>query len=359
VNAAELHRRALVIDGHSDILMPVVNGVTTLAESWPASERDRWGRIVENERPAPRASLPYGLGAFAVRTAPAGQYELPLLEEGGVTAECAAIYIDDGEIEFALERGLLMAAALGRHVAEHADRCLLARSAADIRRAKEEGRVAYILTMEGAEPIGRKVELLDVFWHLGLRMTTLTHSRRNWLADGTQQDIATGGLTRLGREAVRRCEELGIVLDLAHIADQGFWEIIEMSSQPVVCSHTSLLTPAPGYRARWDEINTTYGMTKAQALARTGGLIGVIFWSMPDIAALVAEIRAALAQVGPEHVGLGTDFFGFGQAPSDLQHAGELPRLTAALIEEGFPEETILAVLGGNFLRVFEQVWTA
>lgn len=359
MNAAELHRRAFVIDGHSDILMPVVNGVTTLAESWPTSERERWERIVENERPEARENLPYGLPIFAMRTAPAGQYELPLLEEGGVTAECAAIYIDDGEIDFALERGLLMAAALGRHVAAHADRCLLARSAADIRRAKEEGRVAYILTMEGAEPIGRHIDLLDAFWHLGLRMTTLTHSRRNWLADGTQLDIATGGLTRLGREAVRRCEELGIVVDLAHMADEGFWEVIEMSSQPVVCSHASLLTPSPGYRAPWDEVNATYGMTKTQALAKTGGLIGVIFWSMADVAALVAEIREALDQVGPDHVGLGTDFFGFGQAPSDLQHAGELPRLTDALVEEGLAEETILSVLGGNFLRVFEQVWTA
>src|ERR1700749_2361708 len=131
--------------------MPVVNGVTTLAESWPTSERERWERIVENERPEARENPPYGLRIFAMRTAPAGQYELPLLEEGGVTAECAAIYIDDGEIDFALERGLLMAAALGRHVAEHADRCLLARSAAAIRRAQEGGRVAYILPMEGGD----------------------------------------------------------------------------------------------------------------------------------------------------------------------------------------------------------------
>src|SRR5262249_858100 len=161
-------------------------------EPWPASERDRWQRIVENERPTARDNVPYGIEALADRTAPAGQYELPLLEQGGVSAQCAAIYIDDAELGFALERGLLMAAALCRPGAGQADRCLLARSAADIRRANEEGRVAYVLTMEGAEPIGRHVDLLDVFAQLGLRMTTLTHSRRNWLADGTQQDIATG-----------------------------------------------------------------------------------------------------------------------------------------------------------------------
>jgi membrane dipeptidase len=98
-------------------------------------------------------------------------------------------------------------------------------------------------------------------------------------------------------------------------------------------------------------------MTKTQALAKTGGLVGVVFWSMPDVAAIVAEIGAALEQVGPEHVGIGTDFYGFAQAPRDLQHVGELPRLTAALVEQGYPEETILAILGGNFLRVFEAVW--
>src|SRR5262249_27507035 len=119
----------------------------------------------------------------------------------------------------------------------------------------------------------------------------------------------------------------------------------------------SLLTKIPGYRAPWDEVNPTYGITKPQAIAKTGGLIGVVFYGVPDVATLVAEVEAGIELMGPEHVGIGTDFYGFGSAPRDLQHVGELPRFTEALVERGLDDETIRCVLGGNFLRVFEQVW--
>ena len=352
--AAELQRRAIVIDGHSDILLPVLNGVTTLTESFPADALERWRTIAANRPVAELRDVPYELDPLAMLIAPAGQYELPLLEQGGVTAQCVAIYLPDDKLDHALESALEMVAALRRVVAANADRCILATSAAEIRRAKREGKVAWVLTMEGAEPIGSRVDLLDIFHLLGLRMTTLTHSRRNLLADGTQQDIATGGLTSLGKRAVDRCQELGIVLDVAHLSDRGFWDVIERASRPVVCSHTSVLTPSPGYRAPWDEVNPTYGMTKAQAIAQTGGLIGIVFWGMADIAALVDEADAIIDQTDPDHVALGTDFFGFRDAPLDLQHIGELPALTEALVERGYDDATILKLLGENWLRVFE-----
>ena len=355
--AAKLHRDAFVIDGHSDILLPVISGVTTLGDAWPVSERDRWSVIAQHQPTPVMDNVPYELDGLAMLTAPAGQYELPLLEQGGVTAQCVAIYMGDEHLDHALETALEMVAALLRHIASHADRCLLATSVADLRRAKAEGKVAYILTMEGAEPFGRRLDMIDIFAQLGLRMTTLTHSRRNALADGTQQDIHTGGLTALGKRAVQLCHEFGIVIDLAHMSDRGFWDIIEMANGPVLCSHTSVLTPSPGYRLPWDEINPTYGMTKAEAIAKTGGLVGVVFWSMADTGALVAECDALLEQIGAEHVGLGTDFFGFTQAPRDLQHIGELAALTEALVQHNYDDNAIKGILGGNYLRIFEQVW--
>jgi membrane dipeptidase len=355
--SANLHHNALVIDGHSDILLPVVDGVTSLDKSFPAAELERW-RTVAQHRAAPTLhDVPYELDPLAMLIAPAGQYELPLLEQGGVTAQCVSIYLRDDQLSHALETALEMIAALHRTVEAHPDRCLLATTVADIRRAKAEGKVAYILTMEGAEPIGTRIDLLDIFARLGLRMTTLTHSRRNLLADGTQHGIATGGLTRSGREAVRRCHELGIVIDTAHISDQGFWELIELVKGPLLCSHTSVLTPSPGYRAPWDEVNATYGMSKAEAIARKGGLIGIVFWRMADTAQLVREASAIVELAGPDHVGLGTDFFGFAQAPRDVQHIGQLPAFTRALVAHGFDDETIGKLLGGNYLRIFEEVW--
>jgi membrane dipeptidase len=356
--AAALHRRAMVIDGHSDILLPVVSGVTTLDKPFPQESLDRWRLVAENTpSPMRMSDVPYDLDALALHIAPAGQYELPLLEEGGVTAQCVALFLPEEQLGRALEAALEMVAVLHRTVEATSDRCLLATSVADLRRAKEQGKVAYILTMEGAEPFGTSLDLIDIFARLGLRMTTLTHSRRNLLADGTQLGIAAGGLTSLGKRAVQRCVDLGIVLDTAHLSDQGFWDVMELVDGPVLCSHTSVLTPAPGYRAPWDEVNATFGMSKAEAIARKGGLIGVVFWSMVDTDNLVREIDWIVERAGAEHVGLGTDFFGFRDAPRDLQHIGQLPALTEALVARGYDDETILKVLGGNYLRIFEQVW--
>lgn len=355
--AAALHRQALVIDGHSDILLPAVAGITRLDLAFPDDAQRRWQTVADNQ-PAPvMGDGPYELDPLAMLVAPAGQYELPLLEQGGVTAQSVSIFLREDQLSHALETTLEMVALLHRTVEANADRCLLATSAADIRRAKAEGKVAYLLTMEGAEPVGHTLDVLDILWRLGLRMTTLTHSRRNALADGTQLGITTGGLTTLGRRAVQRCGELGIVIDTAHIADQGFWELIELVDGPLLCSHTSVLQPSPGYRAPWDEVNGTYGMSKAEAIAKKGGLIGVVFWSMADTAMLVDEMDAIIAMTGPDHVALGTDFFGFRDAPEDVQHVGQLPRLTEAMVSRGYDDETILKALGGNYLRIFEQVW--
>ncbi|HUG14730.1 MAG TPA: membrane dipeptidase [Thermomicrobiales bacterium] len=356
--AERLHRQALVIDGHSDILLPVVNGITTLDQPFGAEQLERW-QVVAEQTPAPlrMSDVPYDLDPVALHIAPAGQYELPLLEHGGVTAQCVSIFLPENRLNEALETALEMVAALHRAVEANADRCLLATCMEDIRSAKREGKVAYVLTMEGAEPFGARLDLIDIFHRLGLRMTTLTHSRRNLLADGTQLGIETGGLTSLGKRAVERCVELGIVVDTAHLADRGFWDLVELIDGPLLCSHTSVLTPSPGYRAPWDELNATYGMSKAEAIASKGGLIGVVFWSMEDTANLVREINAIIEQVGADHVGLGTDFFGFRDAPRDLRHIGELPALTRALVDAGHDDETILKVLGGNYARVFEQVW--
>ncbi|CAN5617408.1 dipeptidase [soil metagenome] len=355
--AREIHGKAIVIDGHCDILLPVVDGVTSLVEPWPESERERWRTIAQNQRVEHSANYGYTLDAMAQLTAPAGHYELPLLEEGGVTAQCVAIFIPDDRIDDSLTIALEMTAALHRAVEEDRDRCLLATSTDDIRRAKAEGKVAYILTMEGAEPFQHSLELIEIFARLGLKMTTLTHSRRNLLADGTQLGRTTGGLTNAGIEAVERLSKAGIVVDLAHISDASFWDVIERVDGPLLLSHTSLLQVNPDYRAAFDHVFPTYGMTKAQAIAEKGGLIGVVFWSQPDSATIVDELDAIIAQTGPDHAGLGTDFYGFDQAPGDLQHIGQLPVLTEQMLRRGYGEETILKVLGGNYLRIFDAVW--
>ncbi len=352
--ARELHRRAIVIDGHSDILMPLADGRMRLAERVEVELPEGW----QGTAFAPRhqQATPYQLSPYTMWFQCMGQYDIPRFREGGLTAQVMAIYIDDADLARPLERALDMAAAFHRELAANPDMLLHATSAADIRRAKAEGKTALLLSFEGGEPLGRNLNLLEIFYRLGLRMISLTHSRRNELADGTQLNIQTGGLTRLGRELIGRMNDLGILIDLAHLSDPGIWEILELSRDPVLLTHTNVRAGAPGYRAGLTEIDPQRGTSKLRALAERGGVAGVIFWGQPSLEAVADEIEAAIQHAGDDHVALGSDFYGREQAPRGLEDIGQLPALTEELLRRGYGEPTVLKILGGNLLRVFEQV---
>lgn len=359
-HACALHRRSIVIDGHSDILIPIADGKCRLGVVPSEAELAAWQAVAAAKAAVHHASgrddLPYQLSPLAELIACTGQYHLPQLVKGGVSAAVLAIHIPDAQLDAALERGLAQAAALHRELDANWESAGLVLSADDVRAAKQEGRVGLLLGVEGAEPFGRHLHLLEAFYRLGVRLIGLAHSRRNAFCDGTQLNIRTGGLTALGRRAVRLMDELGIIIDLAHMSDAGFWEVIELARGPVVLSHTSALKPSPGYRAPLDEVNATYGMSKAEAIKRKGGLIGVIFWSQPDVGALTDEVEALTQMAGPEHVGLGSDYYGRESAPRGLEDPSKLPALTLELVRRGLPDDWIIGALGGNWLRVIERV---
>jgi membrane dipeptidase len=148
----------------------------------------------------------------------------------------------------------------------------------------------------------------------------------------------------------------GIVIDLAHLSDPGIWEILELSEAPVILSHINVRSGSPGYRAGLLEYNPERGTTKLKALAATGGLAGVIFWGQPDIDAVADEIEAAIQHAGDDYVALGSDFFSLEGAPRGLEDMSKLPALTERLLRRGYGDATISKILGGNLLRVFEQV---
>lgn len=364
-HAVELHRWAIVIDCHSDILIPVTAG------------KMRLGQRVEV--PDPRAWCPsagtgggfenFGFSAHTAHFGPMGQYDLPRLVEGGVTALACAIYLEDHDLDRAVEKGLQMAWALHHEVESNAN-FELATTAADIRRCKREAKVAAILSFEGFEPLGADLHLLDLYYKLGLRIASLTHTRRNVYADGAPLSPVSGpgrggGLTALGKQAVWRMNELGIVVDLVHINDVGFWEILESSTAPVICSHstgTMFVTPGQeevsplGIPGR-PGLSLPRDRERLQALARNGGVLGIIFFYKEALDDVVADIEVALEVMGPDHVGLGSDYYGLELSPAGLEDISKVPALTRRLVERGHSDDVILKILGGNFLRVFEQVW--
>jgi len=353
-HARKLHRQAIVIDCHSDILNPLADGRCRLKDraiveppgSWEGAEQ-----VKVRVRPTPYQLSPYATWFQCI-----GQYDIPRFREGGVTAQVMAIYVDDAFLCAPVERALDMVATLYRELENNPESLLLATATNDIRRAKAEGKIALLLSFEGAEPLGRNLNLLEVFYRLGVRMISLTHSRRNFLADGTQVGVKTGGLTLLGREVVRRMNELGLVIDLAHLGDVGFWEILELSRDPVIVSHTSVCKDSSEYRASFTAVDPQRGTSKLKALANKGGVVGILFWDQPDIDAIVEEIQTVLQHVGDDHVALGSDFFSLDRAPRGLEDISKLPNLTEHLVKRGYSDEMILKLLGGNIMRVLEEV---
>ena len=354
-----LHDRAIVIDGHSDILVSIADGLTRLNQQLSLPDYHAWKPAGQAaEQPAQNTPGQFAMSAHTEYFGSAGLYSLPQLRQGGATVQVMAVYLDDKHLDRALQRGLEMTWWLHKEVEDNPDFELVTQ-VDRIFRLKKEGKVGGVLSFEGFEPLGPDLRFLDLYYKLGLRMASLTHNRRNLFADGPQYGVKTGGLTNLGKQAIRRMNELGIVVDLVHISEAGFWEILELSQSPVVVSHTSAFAfcrnrdeypPHPGFDLRYDR-------PKLEAIARNKGVLGVIFFDQVSLDAVVANIETLLDVVGPDAIGLGSDFFGLEFCPPELEDISRLPRLTERLLQRGHTEETILKILGGNFVRVFEQVW--
>jgi membrane dipeptidase len=354
-HAADLHEKAIVIDCHSDILMPIADGYVRLGKQVEVPAPERWRPPFEiTESSSGGLKWPHNNQFGCI-----GQYSIPQFLAGGLTAQVCAIFVEDYRLEMALKRSLEMIWWLRRE-AEENDGFDLVTTVADIHRLKREGRCGGIMAFEGLEPLGYSLKFLDLFYELGLRMASLTHNRRNFFADGTQYHIHTGGLTEMGRQAIKRMNELGIVVDVGHINQVGFWETLEITEAPVVLSHRSPRKFFP-LKAEDSSLHPVYdlsrGRERLEALAQNGGVFGVFLFVAKDVDDVVADIEYVIDLVGPDHVGLGSDLYGLEKAPKGLEDISKIPVLTERLVERGHSDEVILKFLGDNYMRVFEQVW--
>jgi len=301
---------------------------------------------------------------------------LPEFEAGNIGVLGAAIYIEDRYVpEMALRVGLDQIARLYVEV-EKVDRFSVCKSHDEILRAREAGRIALLITMEGAEPIGTDLNLLRVFFELGVRAIGLTHARRNaagsggiFAASGSSRD----GLTAFGRDLVRACEELGIIVDLAHINPAGFDDIFANTTKPLIISHTNA--------RRFYDIERNVTDEQIRMIGQRQGVIGInaILVSPHEKGATldryVDHIEHVVSLIGIDCVGIGFDFFAFlyNQWPEsekqalaakftkphfipDLTNHTHARNLTRKLIERGFSDEQITKILFGNWMRIIAQL---
>ncbi|MFJ4770804.1 dipeptidase [Streptomyces uncialis] len=334
----ELHRRAVVADLHNDLLCAVV---ARPVDHWAEFFRERW---------------------------------LPQLRAGGVDLQALPVFVEDPyRPEGALRRTLRMIEAAHRLAAGNDDAVALCTDGAQIDRALAEGRIALVLALESAPGVGEDVELLETLFRLGVRIASLAHFGRTALADGSGEDATGGRLTRAGAAALAEMERLGMLFDVSHLGAAGVGHVLELASRPVIATHS-------GARALFDH-HRNLDDEQIRGIAAGGGVVCVNFFapylhgSDYSIDRLVDHIEHMAAVAGVEHVGLGPDFIkevladttppccerAFVEGvPADVYLPGltgpaGLPLVTEALQRRGWPEDDIVAVLGGNALRLLRE----
>ncbi len=287
-----------------------------------------------------------------------GRVDLSRLMEGGVTAQIFAVWDDWDKLGRDCGPTLASLRQLGaffRWVDLCPDLFVPATRAADLERAKAQGQVAGVLSLEGSEPLAGDVGLLRVFYELGVRNLGLTWNYRNQAGDGV--GVANpGGLTDFGRAVVREANRLGLMVDIAHLPPQGVDDVLRAAQGPVIDSHANAYALCRHRRNLTD--------LQLDALAANGGVVCVTF--VPEFIArsesgsslegVLDHIDHIVRRIGVDHVGLGSDFDGYQGVTWGLEDVSHLPALTAGLMARGYDESSVRQILGLNLLRVFRQV---
>lgn len=222
-------------------------------------------------------------------------------------------------------------------------------------RARKSGKTAMILSIENGIAIGRDLGLLRNYHRLGVRLMSLTWNYRNRLGDGVGAFNGRRGLTSFGRETLREMERLGVIVDVSHLNERSFWQVVEATDKPLVATHSNALSVCGSPRNLSD--------SQIRAISERDGFIGLNFCSAflhdSGEASIADVVRHAIhiAEVGGiEVLAIGSDFDGIENPPGGLEHIGKMGKLIAALGKAGFSGSEIDSITHRNFLRVFRKV---
>ncbi len=335
IQARELLRETFVVDGHFDLTYEVTN------------RRER------GERQVVASSF------------------LPDLRRGGVDLVVSAIFIQDYFLpEMGLRRALDQISDLITECKESPGNFRLCRTVTEARAAKKAGELALFLSLEGADPLQNDLRLLPIFYQLGVRGLGLVWSRRNYAGDGcffdTRREGRKGGLTPFGVDLVEAAEAIGMFLDVSHLNDEGFRDVMEVATKPLIASHSNCRALCPTMRNLTDE--------QILAIARKGGVVGCNAVdrflnnnaSPASVADIVRHIDHIVGLAGIDHVGIGLDLCDGFRDHLQLEPAlvtkdvikthAALEELIEALMIRGYSDQHIRAIAGGNLIRLFTEV---
>jgi membrane dipeptidase len=363
--ARRLHREAIVLDTHAD-LTPFIEKDTKPVEITDPGLAGPAYVPKADPLHAPitgpwAESFPPGPWNFAERHAD-GYMDLPRMREGGLDAEFFAIYMEEEPRPgMAVKRALAQIEAVLTLCEKYSSDIALATTAEDVRRIAASGRIAALMGLEGGYMIEDDIRVLRAFHRLGVRYMSPTHSFNTHWADssGTGNPVPPrhGGLSPFGVEVVKEMNLLGMMVDVSHVADATFYDVLEATEAPVIASHSSVDGVMGHARNMSDDM--------LRALANNGGVIhidAVIKYIDPverpktPLSVFVDHIAHAIEIAGADHVGLGLDYGYHAPAPEGLEHIGKLEAVTYELLKRGYDEKTVRKVLGENTLRVMAEV---
>ena len=322
IKAKQMHQKAIVFDGHCDTILEIMNHKRNLEKK-----------------------------------STDGHLDIPRMKEGGIDVQFFAVFIEDiYKPERSLKRTLQLIDCFYREIEKNQDDISLVTNYNQIEEANRAGKIAAILSIEGGEALEGDLGVLRVLYRLGVRLLTLTWNQRNQIADGIGESRTGSGLTEFGLKVIDEMNDLRMLIDVSHLSETGFWDVIKRSKAPIVASHSNCYALCPHPRNLKDE--------QIKALADKGGVIGITF--VPNfltqekrkttVKDVVKHIDYLVEKVGVDYVGLGSDFDGTGGLPLGLEGADKISNITEELLNRGYKGREIEKILGGNFLRVFKEV---
>ena len=322
IKAKQIHQKAIVFDGHCDTILEIINHKRSLGS----------------------------------RTL-VGHLDIPRMKEGGVDVQFFAVFIEDiYKPDRSLKRTLQLIDCFYKEIEKNQDDISLVTNYNQIEEVNSAGKIAAILSIEGGEALEGDLGVLRVLYKLGVRLLTLTWNQRNQIADGIGESRTGSGLTKFGLKVIDEMNDLRMLIDVSHLSETGFWDVIKRSKAPIVASHSNCYALCPHLRNLKDE--------QIKALADKGGVIGITF--VPNfltqekrkttVGDVVKHIDYLVEKVGVDYIGLGSDFDGTGGLPLGLEGVDKVPNITGELLDRGYKEKDIKKILGENFLRVFKEV---
>lgn len=336
-----LHTQSLVIDSHNDaIVAHIRQGNISLANEKVKNSHQKNGTIS------------YLRGkVYPEENAVGIQLNIPKMQQGGIDVAFFAVDVTrawKNHLSYALDAfGWLDA-----EVEDNSSDICIVRNSNDILTAKEEGKIGVILAIENSEGVERSLNILRSLYILGVRSIGLTHNPNTWASTGNDEGETGGGLTKFGVQLVTEMNRIGMLVDVSHISERGFWDVLDVTNAPIIASHSNCKTLCHHSRNLTNE--------QLKAIAANGGVVGITFvtgflsedgWTKrPSFDQLLNHIEYAIDIAGIDHVGIGSDFDGGGEL---LKDATEYPKITEGLWDRGYSETDIKKILGENHLRVF------